>query len=310
MPPATQNPYEVLGLTPAASQDEIRKAFRQLAKKHHPDLNPGDASAEERFKAASAAHELLSDPERRARFDRGEIDASGQEQAPPGGYRTHAEGAAGRRYGRDGGRDGPAWSEDDLAEIFGSMFSGGQGAKARGRDDVYALSVAFLDAVNGATRRLTLPDGSTLDVKIPVGTEDGQTLRLRGKGRPGRNGGPPGDALITVSIEPHPIFRRAGRDIRMDLPIGLKEAVLGGRVEAATPGGAVRISIPKGSDTGAELRLRGRGVPAHGDAPAGDLFVTLQVRVGKADDALERFLREWRPEQQPVSQTSADGDPG
>lgn len=293
-----QDPYETLGVPRAATQDEIRKAFRTLAKKFHPDLNPGDAKAEENFKAASAAHELLSDPEMRARFDSGEIDASGQERAPPGGYRQHAESAAGRRYARQSG-ESPNWTDEDLEGIFGSAFRGARSsrgeARMRGRDEHYALAVDFLDAVNGATRRLTLPDGGVLDVKIPVGTEDGQTLRLRGKGGEGWNGGPPGDALIEVSIEPHPRFSRSGRDIRMELDVGLKDAVLGGRVEAPTPGGTVRLRVPPGSDSGTELRLRGRGAPAHGGTPAGDLYVTLRVKLGKPDAALEAFLRGGEP---------------
>ncbi|PZQ15781.1 MAG: molecular chaperone DnaJ [Ancylobacter novellus] len=304
-----QDPYETLGVPRSATQDDIRKAFRALAKKHHPDLNPGDSAAEEKFKAASAANELLSDPETRARFDRGEIDASGQERAPPGGYRTHAEGSAGRRYARGGGPDGEAWSEDDLQDIFGSMFGEGRRArsefKARGQDDQYSLTVSFLDAVNGATRRITLPDGGTLDVRIPVGTEDGRTLRLRGKGGEGWNGGPPGDALITISVEPHPTFTRDGRDIRMELPVGIRDAVLGGRVEAPTPGGTVRLRVPPASDGGTELRLKGRGVPAHGDVPAGDLYVTLRIRIGKPDAALEQFLRGWEPGKSSTAEADA-----
>jgi DnaJ-class molecular chaperone len=296
-----QDPYETLGVTHAATQDDIRKAFRKLAKKHHPDLNPGDAKAEEHFKAASAAHEILSDPDKRARFDRGEIDASGHGQAPAGGYRAHAEGNEGRRYARSGSADGAVWSEEHLGDIFGSMFGDARRARAevraRGQDEHYMLSVAFLDAVNGATRRLTLPDGGALDVKIPAGTEDGQTLRLRRKGEEGWNGGPPGDALISVSVEPHPTFTRSGRDIRMELAVGLKDAVLGGHVEAATPAGTVRLRVPPGCDGGSELRLRGRGVPAHGDVPAGDLYVTLRVKIGKHDAALEDFLRSWEPGQ-------------
>lgn len=298
-----QDPYETLGVSRGATQDEIRKAFRALAKKHHPDLNPGDARAEEQFKAASAANELLSDPEKRARFDRGEIDASGHEQAPQGAYRTQAEGEAGRRYGRRGGTAGAEWTEDDLQDIFGSMFGDARRArgdvKIRGQDEYFALTISFLDAVNGAVRRLTLPDGRTLDVTIPAGIEDGRTLRLRGKGGEGWNGGPPGDALITVTVEPHRIFRRDGRDIRMDLPVSLSEAVLGGQVETPTPAGTVRLRVPPASDSGAELRLRGRGVPAHDGEPAGDLYATLRVKIGKPDPALEEFLRNWKPEHPP-----------
>jgi DnaJ-class molecular chaperone len=166
----------------------------------------------------------------------------------------------------------------------------------RGRDELYGLEVAFLDAVQGATRRLTLPDGRTLDVRIPSGSEDGQTLRLRGQGGPGLNGGPAGDALIEIHVAPHPYLRREGNDIRLDLPVTLKEAVLGAKVPVPTPGGTVSLTIPVGSDTGRQLRLRGRGVPAHAGQAAGDLYVTLRVQIGAPDPALEAFLRDWTPE--------------
>ncbi len=292
------DPYTVLGVVKDASADDIRKAYRTLAKQNHPDLNPGNKAAEERFKAASAANELLSDPEKRARYDRGEIDAQGHERAPePPRYRDFAEGAQGGRY-RTGGGAG-RWTEEDLGDLFGDMF-GARGARGsgpiRGADERYSLAVDFLDAVNGATPRLTLPDGRTLDVRVPAGLEDGQTLRLRGQGGAGLNGGPAGDALIEVHVYPHPTFRREGNDIRLDLPVTLREAVLGGRIMAPTPGGPVAMTIPQRSDTGRQLRLRGRGVPAHGGQEAGDLYVTLRVVIGEPDAALEEFLRGWTPE--------------
>lgn len=294
-----QDPYTTLGVARDASEADIRRAYRKLAKQHHPDLNPGNAEAEERFKAVSAANELLSDPDKRARFDRGEIDASGQERAPEPSYRHYAEAETGRRYGSAGPQPG-GWSDEDLSDLFGPMFDGdrrpGATAPRRGHDAHYTLTIGFLDAVNGATRRLTLPDGSTLDVKIPHGTSEGQMLRLRGKGSPGRNGGPDGDALIEIQVSPHPYFERDGQDLRMELPVTLQEAVLGGPVEVPTPGGPVRMRIPPHSDTGTELRLRGRGVPAHGGQAAGDLYARLRVVLGKPDAALEEFLRSWKPE--------------
>lgn len=294
-----QDPYQTLGVARDASQDDIRAAYRTLAKKHHPDLNPGDTAAEDRFKDVAAAYELLSDPEKRARFDRGEIDAAGNERAPEPSWRHYAEAGEGRSYGPAGAQPG-GWSEEDLSDLFGSMFDGqrraGGTAKRRGRDEHYTLTVEFLDAVNGATRRLTLPDGSTLDVKIPQGASEGQVLRLRGKGSPGRNGGPDGDALIEIHVAPHRFFQREGRDLRLELPVTLQEAVLGGQVEVPTPAGPVRMRIPPGSDTGTELRLRGRGVPASGNQPAGDLYARLRVVLGKPDPALEAFLRGWKPE--------------
>jgi DnaJ-class molecular chaperone len=301
-----EDPYTVLGVPRDASQDDIRAAYRKLAKQHHPDLNPGNAKAEEKFKEISAANALLSDPETRGKFDRGEIDASGQERAPQYSYREHAEGARGRRYSRAGAHAGPqdgAFSEEDLGDIF-SMFTQAQEAEAkaprRGRDERYSLPVAFLDAINGATRRLTLPDGRTLDVKIPPGTSEGQMMRLRGQGGPGRNGGPAGDALIEIQVLPHRYFQRDGQDIRFTLPVTLQEAVLGGDVDVPTPRGIVIMRVPPRSDAGTELRLRGRGVPAHDGLEAGNLYAKLNVVLGKPDDALEKFLSDWKPKH-PVS---------
>ncbi|GBQ28775.1 J domain-containing protein [Gluconacetobacter azotocaptans] len=294
----SNDPYEILGLSRTASQDDIRKAYRKLAKTHHPDLNPGDKVAEEKFKAISSAHTLLSDTEQRARFDRGEIDATGQERgwAPGGGgYRDHAEGAQGFRYSAG------HFSEDDLGDVFGSMFGQQRGFRrrpqgpARGEDRSYTLAVSFADAVNGGTSRITLPGGATLDVKIPPGIEDGQVMRLRGKGGEGHQGGPAGDALITIGITPDPDYTRDGNDIRMSLPVGLKTAVLGGPVTVPTPGGPVSMNVPAHSDSGRVMRLRGRGVKAHGGREAGNLYVTLKIVIGRPDEALETFLKSWTP---------------
>ncbi len=288
MPP---DPYETLGLARDATPEQVRSAFRKLAKKHHPDLNPGSAVAEERFKAVNAANELLSDPEKRAQFDRGEINAAGDPVAPePPRYRRYADAAEGARY-----RAGP--DEDfQFGDIFGDFLNrGGEGLRMRGADAHYALPVAFLDAVAGATRTFTLPDGRTLDVRIPPGIDDRQILRLKGQGGPGLNGGPPGDALIEVHAEPHPFFTREGDDIHVKLPVTLKEAVLGARVTVPTPVGSVTMTVPKRSDTGTRLRLRGRGIPAHAGRPAGDEYVTLQVTLADADDALETLLSGWEP---------------
>jgi len=304
------DPYETLGVSRDADQAAIRKAYRDLAKKHHPDLNPGNKAAEAAFKTVSAANELLSDPEKRAAFDRGEIDASGQPRPERAGWRDFAETAAGSRYrpqtgGGTSGHPAGGWgaSEEELGDIFSSIFGEGMGAgrsgPRRGADERYALRIDLLDAVGGATRRLTLPDGRVLDVKIPAGLEDGQTLRLRGRGAPGRQGGPAGDALIEVSVAPHPFFRREGQDIRLDLPVTLREAVLGGRITVPTPGGPVSMTVPAHSDTGRTLRLRGRGVPAHGELLAGDLFVTLRVVLGEPDPELDAFLAGGKARVQP-----------
>jgi DnaJ-class molecular chaperone len=290
------DPYTVLGVKREASQDEIRKAYRALAKKLHPDLNPGNKDAEERFKEVSAAYDLLGDAEKRARFDRGEIDATGAETPRQNYYRDFAEagpqGGAQAYESRAGFADF-AESDDIFAELFGRRAGGGAQLRMRGADLPFHLHVDFLDAVNGATRRLSLPDGSTLDVAIPPGIRDGQLLRLKGKGRPGIGGGPPGDALIEIEVMPHPVFRRDGDDIRVELPISLSEAVLGGRVDVPTPTGPVTMTIPKGSNSGTTLRIRGKGV-ARRDGTRGDEYVTLTVMLPKnSDPELEKFVAGW-----------------
>ncbi|MET3900924.1 DnaJ-class molecular chaperone [Devosia sp. UYZn731] len=294
-----EDPYVTLGLKRDASQDDIRAAYRKLAKQHHPDLNPGNAAAEAKFKTVAAANELLSDPDKRARFDRGELDAAGQERPSGPSYREQAESTAGQRYSRAGPQS-QAWNEADFSDLFGSMFNQGRrpnNGPRPGEDQRYTLTAAFLDAVNGATRRLTLPDGRTLDVKIPAGTAQGQVLRLRGQGGNGVAGGPGGDALIEIDIASHRFFERRGNDISFVLPVTLAEAALGGSVQVPTPAGPVMMRIPSHSDSGNELRLRGRGVPKHGGAAAGDLHATLRVMVGPSDPALEAFLKTWKPAQ-------------
>jgi DnaJ-class molecular chaperone len=293
------SPYEVLGVAPDASADDIRKAYRALAKRHHPDLNPGNAEAEARFKAIAAANDLLSDSDKRARYDRGEIDETGAERPDRAFYRGFAEGAEGARY-----RPQDAAHAEDFEDLFASFFAGGQGGagagprfRARGMDRSYSLTIDFLAAVNGTTTRITLPEGESLDVAIPPGLHDGQVLRLRGKGAPGLGEGPAGDALVQVHVTPHPVFRRHGRDIHAELPVSLSEAVLGAKIEVPTVAGPVSMSVPAHSDTGKVLRLRGRGVPAHGDAPAGDAYVTLKIVLGPDQDAaLEGFLKDWAPQ--------------
>jgi DnaJ-class molecular chaperone len=300
-----EDPYKILGVAKDASEADIRKAYRAQAKKHHPDLNPGNKAAEEKFKAVSAANELLSDTEKRARYDRGEIDESGAEKAPPRSYRHYAEGAPGQRYAHSG--DTGFGGEENFEDLFSTIFQnragnpGGPGGNqaARGRDAHYVLSAEFLDAINGAAKRLTLPDGQVLDVKIPAGTEDGDILRLRGRGTPGRNNGPAGDALIEIKTLPHKFFKRDGQDIRFALPVTVQEAVLGAKVTLPTPAGPVTMTIKPHSDTGAELRLRGRGVPAHRGHAAGDLYVKLRVVIGPVDAKLEDFLRDWKPPTSP-----------
>jgi DnaJ-class molecular chaperone len=285
------DPYQTLGVKKDASQADIQKAYRKLAKKLHPDLNPGNKKAEEQFKEMTAAYDLLGDAEKRARFDRGEIDAAGQERPRQRYYRDFAEDTGSNPYSSSAGFSDFGDAED-IFSIFGR--EGRANFRMRGQDVQYRLPLDFLDAVNGAKRQLTLPDGSVLDVTIPAGTRDGQILRLRGKGRPGIGGGPSGDALIEVEVRPHPIFTRRGDDIHVELPISLKEAVLGGKITVPTPSGSVAMTVPKWSNTGTVLRLKGKGAPRP-DGTRGDEYVTLKVTLPeKPDPELETFVSRWR----------------
>jgi DnaJ-class molecular chaperone len=283
------DPYQVLGVQKDASQSDIQKAYRQLAKKLHPDLNPGDKTAEERFKEVTAAYDLLGDADKRARYDRGEIDASGAERPERRFYKEYAD--QGSPYASDAGYADFA-ADDILSQIFGR--DGRATVRMRGADAQYRLELDFLDAVNGGKRQITLPDGSVLDVRIPAGTRDGQVLRLRGKGLPGIGDGPPGDALIEVAVRPHKIFTREGDDIRVELPVSLGEAVLGGKVRVPTPTGPVTMTLPKWSNTGTVLRLKGKGI-ARTDGSKGDELVVLRIMLPeKPDPQVEKFAAEWR----------------
>jgi DnaJ-class molecular chaperone len=288
-----KDPYEVLGVARTASADEVRSAYRRLAKKLHPDLNPGDKSSEDKFKEVSAANELLSDPVKRKKFDDGEIDAAGTERPRQRFYKDYVDRAEpGQAYDNSSGFADFADSSDIFAEILRQQTR--QARRAPGQDAYYRLTIEFIDAVTGASRRITLPGGGTLDVTIPAGIEEGQTLRLRGKGAPSAGEGAPGDALVEISINAHRFFTRDGDDIHLDLPITISEAVLGGRVKAPTLSGPVMVTVPKGSNTGSVLRLKGRGVQRKGGH--GDELVKLKVMLPPEPDAeLEAFLSK-RPE--------------
>lgn len=300
----SDDPYAALGLTKSATDAEIKKAYRQIAKSSHPDLNPDDPKAEARFKAASAAYDLLKDPETRARFDRGEIDATGAERPERQFYREYAE-APGNPYRQGGGQPFEGFEDfGDASDIFAEFMRqrgregaqyGGREFQARGPDRHYTLDVSFIDAVKGGKTRIVLPDGQGLEVKIPEGASDGQTIRLRGKGGAGYGGGPAGDALATLSVQSHPLFRREGNDILITLPITLDEAVLGGKVATPTIDGTVNLSVPKGASSGQTLRLRGRGVKPIGGTARGDQKVELSiVSPPKIDDSLSEFMETWR----------------
>jgi DnaJ-class molecular chaperone len=283
-----KDPYEVLGVQKTDSDAAIRAAYRKLAKRHHPDVNPGKPEAAEHFKEISAAYELLSDKERRGRFDRGEIDAAGQEVPQRPFYRDFGGDAHGKYRGET------AFSDIDLESILGQAFRGRQGGRTfsmRGGDAHYQLTIDFLDSANGTMRRVTLPDGRSLDVRIPAGVRDGQVVRLKGQGMPGIGDGAPGDALVEITVAPHPYFRREGDDIIVLLPVTLQEAVLGGPLEVPTIGGTVRLTIPPNSGTGTRLRLRGRGIGG------GHQYVELHVVLPPGDEPeLASFLRSWQPQ--------------
>ena len=287
----SRDPYIVLGVKKDASQDEIRKAYRSLAKKLHPDLNPGDKKAEDAFKEISSANAILGDEARRKRFDAGEIDAQGDEKPPQHFYRDYAEHPDNPYTSSAGYADFEG--DDVFSGIFGRHASGAGRSDRRGADVAYRLPVDFLDAVNGANQHISMPDGATLDVTLPPGVRDGQVLRLRGKGRPGQGGGAAGDALVEIEVRPHRQFTRKGDDIHIELPISLAEAVLGGEIDVPTPSGKVRMTAPKWTNSGAVLRLKGKGV--QGKDGRGDQYVTLKIRLpDKPDPDLEKFFAQKR----------------
>lgn len=295
-----QNPYEILGVATDAPHDEIRKAYRKLAKKNHPDLNPGDAAAADRFAEIAGAYDILGDTEKRGRFDRGEIDASGNERPAPGYYRDYAEAPEGHPYTTSAGYEDMGDMSDFFSDIFGARArAGGGGAggnvRMRGQDARYHLEVDFLEAVTGATKRVTMPDGKSLDIAIPEGLNDGQTIRLKGQGGPGYGGGPAGDAFVEITVRPHPRFTREGDDIVLVLPISIDEAVLGAKVEVPTTTGRVTMSVPQGASSGRTMRLRGKGVKKRGGAGHGDQLVRLQIRLPETvDKDLADFMETWR----------------
>lgn len=291
------DPYKELGVSRGASADEIKKAFRKLAKELHPDKNPGNTVADERFKRITAAFDLLGDKDKRAKFDRGEIDADGREQ-----FRGFAGGARGGPGGNPFGQGGarPQGFENiDLDELFGGMFGGGArpgGARAggfasRGQDIKATLEISLEDSISGATRRIQFSDGRMLDVAIPKGASDGQTIRLKGQGAPGR-GGPAGDALIELKVAKHPAFTRDGADLMMDQPVALYDAVLGGKVPVRTPEGTVSMTIPAGSSSGKVLRLKGRG--AFADGKRGDLLAKLMITLPEDSSELTKLAQAVR----------------
>ena len=287
------DPYKTLGLTRAATEADIRRTFRQLAKELHPDVRPGDQAAAERFKKVSGAYEILGDAEKRRRFDRGEIDGNGEQQ------RTYErQGAAGGARGRAGA--GPEFGFGDVfSDLFGARGgprgAGAGGFSLKGQDANYTLEVEFLEAVLGAKKRVTMPDGATLDLNVPEGVADGQKLRLKGKGGPGIRGGEAGDAMVEIRVRPHAAFKRQGDDILLDVPITLDEAVLGARIEVPTTSSRVVLIVPKGTSSGRAFRLKGKGANNASEGSIGDQIVTVRIELPPViDDSLAYFLAEWK----------------
>jgi len=307
-----RDPYEVLGVPRSASAAAIKSAFRKLAKKHHPDSNKNDPKAAERFSEINSANEILGDEDKRKQFDRGEIDAEGKPRftgfpgggagggrAGPGGFESYSF-----RSGRGGA--GAGAFEDILNSMFANAGRGGRGGAGRASpfefetggigldlDVAVSMSVSLEEAVKGGEKRVRLPNGKELNVKIPAGVSEGQQIRLRGQGETAQ-GHPPGDLLITVHIAPHAFFKLDGSDLRVDLPITLYEAVLGGKVRVPTLGGAVELSIPKNTSSGRTFRLKGKGLPKAGGG-SGDLFVTTRIMLPDGNDSdLEALMQKWR----------------
>ncbi len=286
-----EDPYKVLGVPRDASDDDIRSAYRKLAKELHPDLNPSNrASAEERFKKVSAAYEIVGDATKRGQYDRGEIDANGEQRRTY--QRAHSGGP------RGGARPG---EEFGFSDIFSDLFGAGrrgEGASSfgmRGRDVRYTLEVDFLEAATGAKKRVTMPDGGVLDITVPEGVADGQTLRLKGQGATGPRGGEAGDALVEIKVRQHPLFKRSGDDIVLELPVTLDEAVLGAKIEVQTISGRVQLTVPKGTSSGRVFRLKGKGVRNTTTGNTGDQLVTVRIVLPETiDNELSYFMSEWR----------------
>jgi DnaJ-class molecular chaperone len=305
-----RDPYEILGLAKTASAAEVKAVYRRLAKKFHPDQSK-EPKAKDKFAEIGAAYEIVGDEKKRGAFDRGEIDAEGKPRSQ--GFEGFANAGRRSRAGRGAesgfqnfdfdvggggfnrGANGAGIDPDILAELFGAQAGGRARGPQRGEDVAVIATVPLALAAAGGSARVTLPTGKTLDVAIPVGVEEGKQIRLRGQGQAGARNGPAGDALVTVRYAPHPLFKVEGRDLRLDLPITLYEAVLGGKVRAPTLAGEVELAIPQGASSGRILRLRGKGLPAAGESRQGDLLATLRIVLPPDGDAeLSELMRRRR----------------
>ncbi len=307
------NPYTLLGVSKSASQEEIKQAYRKLARKMHPDLNPNDKKAEDKFKEISCAYDILSDPEKRKKFDAGEIDENGKERPGfgfgyGGGNPYQRQGSGFEGFNFDFGAAQGGGKKRSGFDFFSEMFGGGASGngedffssmkrrshKTQGENTNYDLTVSFLDAALGKEKEISLPNGKVLNVKIPAGTADKTTLRLKGQGNVGIGGGANGDALIRILVQPHPYFTRSDNDILLDVPVTLKEAILGAKVTIPTLEGKVALTVPAYSNTGSVLRLRGKGIKTKN--ATGDLLVKLQIVLpDKPDGELTQFMQKWTP---------------
>ncbi len=307
-----RNPYDVLGVAKTASADEVKKAFRKLAKKHHPDQNKNDPKAQEKFSEVNTAYEILGDADKRGQFDRGEIGPDGKPRGfegfgagGPGGFRHQAGPGGGEHFEFHFGGGSPFGAGGQqggfsAGDIFSELFGGGRGRGGRagpapkGEDFQASALVPLAEAAKAGKVNVVLPNGRTLEVKIPKGLEDGQQIRLRGQGQPSAYGGEPGDAIITLRFAPHPLYKVDGRNLRLDLPITLYEAALGGKVDVPTLEGRVEMTIPAGSSSGRSLRLRGKGLEST-TGVRGDLYVTLKIVLpDSADPEFETLMRRWK----------------
>jgi DnaJ-class molecular chaperone len=312
-----RDPYDVLGVSKTASEAEIKSAFRKLAKKYHPDQSK-ELKAKERFAEVGSAYEILGDDKKRKAFDRGEIDAEGKPRAPQfEGFGFGGQPGAGprdfRNFGFDFGAGGSSTESgsidpDILAELFGAGRGRGRSqAAARGEDIGVTVAVPLATIAQGGSTRVILPTGKTLDVAVPAGIEEGKSIRLRGQGHPGRRAGPPGDVIVTIRYAAHPLFKVEGRDLRLDLPITLYEAILGARVRAPTLSGEVEVSIAPGANAGRVLRLRGKGLPGGAEQAAGDLLATLRIVLPNEPDAELTALMQKMRDQKPYKPRSGMG---
>jgi DnaJ-class molecular chaperone len=294
---AAQDPYQALGVSRAASQAEIKSAYRELAKKHHPDLNPGSKEAERKFKEVAAAYARIGDPESRAKFDRGEDEQPGAGDFAGRGpfYRETQQGPAGQTGGQTGGRYTYQFGAGFDEDLFESIFGGRAGGRAKGEDVLYRMEVDLRDSVLGGEREVTLPSGKRISVRIPPGVSDGSRLRFAGLGEAGRQDAPPGDAYVEIRVRPDPRFERQGNDLVMKLPISLAQAVLGGEARARTLDGEVMLRVPQGSSSGRRLRLAGKGAFDRAAGKRGDLFVELRIVLPDEVDAeLKEAIRQWQ----------------